>query len=54
MRNRALWLEMQLGLADLYRAVGREDEALAIEKEVRRYSAFADPDFPIVRMLASR
>ena len=44
----------QLRLAEVYRLAGRQEEALAIEDELRRYCAYADPDFPILLELEKR
>jgi len=46
--HRNYWMEVQLRLAELYRDLGRDQEALEIEDELRRYCAYADPDFPIL------
>ena len=52
--GRYYWMLVQLRLAELYREVGRDEEALAIEDELRRYCAYADPDFPILQELQER
>ena len=52
--GRFAWLETRLRLADFYRATGREAEVLAIEDELRRYCAFSDPDYFILRELQRR
>ena len=49
--GRSYWMESQLRLAEIYHIVGRDKEALVIETEVRRYCAYADPDFPVLRGL---
>ncbi len=54
LRAKFYWLELQLRLAELYREVGRHQKALEIEDELRRYSAYADPDFPILVELEAR
>ena len=46
-----LWLRLQAQLAQLYREMGRDAEALKIEDELRRLLALADPDHPILRQL---
>ena len=48
------WMKAQLRLAELYRKVGREAEALAVEEELRRLTVYADPEFLIVQELRSR
>ena len=48
------WMKAQLRLAELYRKVGREAEALAVEEELRRLLAHADPDLPMLRQLESQ
>ena len=45
------WMKTQLRLAQLYRKVGREQEAREIEAELRKLLAYADPDYPILRQL---
>ena len=45
------WMKTQLRLAQLYRKVGRGEEARGIEAEMRKLLALADPDFPILRKL---
>ena len=40
--------------AELYRQLGRGEEALEIEDELRRYCAYADPDFPLLQELEAR
>jgi tetratricopeptide (TPR) repeat protein len=52
--RKVYWMENQLLLADFYRKAGRKTEALEIEDELRRYCAFADPDFVIRRELEKR
>lgn len=51
---RVWWKETQLRLAEVYRNVGRLEEAIAIENELRRYCAYADSEFPILRELEAR
>ena len=47
----SFWLRVQWRLAQLYRELGREAEAQAIEGELRELLAYADPDFWLVREL---
>ena len=49
----ALWLRVQGHLAQLYREMGRDEEAGTIEAELRSLLAYADPDYPILRQLES-
>lgn len=52
MRNYAfLWMRGQWRLAQLYRKVGREQEAQKIEAEMLKLLAYADPDHPILLQL---
>ena len=51
---RSGWMETQLRLAEIHRATGSEELALAIEDELRRYCSFADPDFPVLVELERR
>ena len=45
------WMRLQLRLAELDRSLGREAEARALEEELARLLAVADPDFPpLVRL----
>ena len=46
-----LWLETQAQLAQLYREMGRDEEARKIEAELRSLLAYADADHPILRQL---
>ena len=46
-----LWLKLQAQLSQLYREMGRDEDAREIEEELRRRLAFADPDHPILRRL---
>jgi tetratricopeptide (TPR) repeat protein len=50
----AYWLRNRFELARLYREVGREKDALAIESELSRHLAFADADHPILIALKKR
>ena len=44
-------MRVQWRLAQLYRELGREAEAQAIEGELRELLAYADPDYWLVREL---
>lgn len=52
--GRFAWMETQLRLADVYRSTGQEAQAQAIEDDLRRYCAFADPDYFILVELRRR
>lgn len=52
--DRFYWMENQLRLAELYRKLDREADAQEIENELRRYCAYADSDFVILRELRER
>lgn len=45
------WLRIRYQLAQIYRDSARENEARAIEEELRKLLALADPDHPIRRAL---
>ena len=45
------WMKTQLRLAQLYRKVGREQEAREIEAELLKLLAYADADHPFLRQL---
>ncbi|MDA2914237.1 tetratricopeptide repeat protein [Acidobacteriia bacterium AH_259_A11_L15] len=45
------WMRVQMGLAQLYRKVGREQDAQKIEAELRKLLAYADPDHALLRQL---
>ena len=47
-----LWLRLQAQLAQLYREMGRDEDALKIEDELRRRLALADANHPILLQLA--
>ncbi len=47
----ALWVRVQGQLAQLYREMGRDEDARKIEEKLRRSLALADPDHPILRQL---
>jgi hypothetical protein len=46
-----LWVRVQGQLAQLYREMGRDEDASKIEAELRSLLAYADPDHPILRQL---
>ena len=46
-----LWFRIQWRLAGVYRKLGRDEDALKIEDELRTLLALADPDHPILRQL---
>jgi tetratricopeptide (TPR) repeat protein len=48
------WLRDELQLADLYRKMGRIQEAGQVENELRKMLVFADPEHPIVVALQHR
>ncbi len=48
------WLRCRLLLADIYRDIGREADAIAIEQELRGLLAVADADHPVLRRLNAR
>ena len=48
------WLRCRLLLADIYRDIGREADAIAIEQELRGLLALADQDHPVSRRLSER
>jgi len=47
----ALWVRVQGKLAQLYREMGRDEDARKMEDELRSLLALADPDHPILRQL---
>jgi len=47
----ALWVRVQGLLAQLYREMGRDEDAGKIEAELRSLLAYADADHPILRQL---
>ncbi len=49
----ALWVRVQGQLAQLYREMGRDEDARKIEAELRALLAYADADYPILRQLES-
>ena len=46
-----LWLKLRAQLSQLYREMGRDEDARKIENELRKRFALADPDHPILRQL---
>ena len=51
--NPAKWLRIRLTLAEIYREMGRDEDAGRIEAELRSLLAYADPDHPILLQLGS-
>ena len=49
--NVLIWLKMKLRLAQLYRQMGRADDAHKIETELLRLLTYADEDHPILVQL---
>jgi DNA-binding winged helix-turn-helix (wHTH) protein len=49
-----MWMNNQVRLADLYRRMGREQEAKKIEDELSNLLVYADSDYPIRRELEKR
>ncbi len=49
--NPARWLRMRLMLVEIYREMGRDEDARKIEDELRSLLAYADADHPILRQL---
>ena len=47
----ALWMRTQIELMRIYRRTGRDEAARAIESELRKLLAYADPDFVPLREL---
>ena len=45
------WISMRGRLAEMYRASGRMDEAVAVERELLNLLSEADPDFPLAARL---
>jgi hypothetical protein len=50
----AWWLRTELQLADLYRAMGRVNDAEEVENELRRMLTYADANHPILSELRKR
>ncbi len=42
------WMRDEMDLAQLYRRLGRIQDAEKIENELRKLLAYADPDFPLL------
>jgi tetratricopeptide (TPR) repeat protein len=51
---RFYWMRIELQRAELYRTVGRNDEAAEVEARLWLLCSYADPDFPILRELERR
>ena len=49
--TKAVWMNVQLQLAQLYRRRGQIDEAKALEDELRQLLVYAEPDFYILERL---
>ena len=49
--GRVSWLRVRLSLAELYRDMGREEDAIPIEDDLRHLLAYADRDFWLLRRL---
>ncbi len=49
--NPARWLRVRLMLVEIYREIGRDEDARKIEAELRSLLAYADADHPILRQL---
>ncbi len=49
--TKAVWMDVQLQLAQLYRRRGQIDEAKALEDELRQLLVYAEPDFYILERL---
>jgi tetratricopeptide (TPR) repeat protein len=47
----AMWPKCRAKLAELYRKVGRIDDAVKVENQLRHYLSEADADFPILAQL---
>jgi len=47
----AMWPQYRAKLAELYRKVGRIDDAVKVENQLRHYLSEADPDFPVLAQL---
>ena len=52
-QNPVRWLRIRLMLAEVYREMGRDEDARKIEAELRALLALADADHPILRQLES-
>ena len=49
--TKAVWMNVQLQLAEMYRRRGQIDEAKALEDELRQLLVYAEPDFYILERL---
>ena len=47
------WFRIQWRLAEVYRKLGREEDALRIEEELLKLLTYADPDHPILLRLTN-
>ncbi len=47
-------MRTQAKLAELYRRVGRDEKAPAIEAELLKLLKYADPDYPLLQDLRAR
>jgi hypothetical protein len=45
------WLRIQAHLAQLYRQMGRAEDARKVEDQLRRILAYADSDHPVLQQL---
>ena len=54
MRSITWWLRVRWRQAQVYRQLGRLEEARQIEEELANLLAYGDPDHVIVRKLRSR
>ena len=48
MSRAPFWMRDEMALAQLYRRMGRVQDAEKIENELRKLLAYADPDFPML------
>lgn len=51
MSGRVVWMVIQIRLTTIHRELGREEEAMQSEGEVRTLPAHADPDFWLLQRL---
>ena len=49
--NVPLWMELRLQLAQVYREMGRDEDAREIEEDLRKHLAYADADHPLLLQL---
>jgi hypothetical protein len=52
--NGYAWMRNQLLLADIYRQVGRAEDARVVERDLLQALAAADPDYPMLVDLKQR